>query len=564
MKIESQDRTVDQLLKGHTFVIPRFQRPYSWEADHINAFWNDVTENLGESYFIGSMVVFKSGRSQLSVVDGQQRLTTITIFLCAIREAFKILDRDDLANGLQAYIEQKNRDNETEYVLKTETSFPFLQEEVLKNSPADAPYEVGREEEAIERAYNIFKSELTSSLAEFLSDKEQDEEENRKDAVKWLSELRDAVFDLNVILVTLDKEDDAYLIFETLNTRGKDLALADLLRNHFTKFLKPQSGVDQPVLKWSKVYDVISNAPMPLDTDTFIVHSWQSRYDFVTKAKVFAKVKERVNKKNAKAHLDRFVTDAEQWRSIFDTDFGWKKNEKEVARSLDALRIFKVVQPTPGILSLIRAYRDGKIRYKVLRDALSNIEKFHFSFNAITSSRSSGGISGMYSSFGRQVFEADETSEIVAAIHDLTKKLRERRPADSEFDAGFEQVVFTKSHSSQKALVQYILKRVAKHEGQTYSGGTDDLTIEHLLSQSMIKSGAKDEVVGQIGNLMLVDDKTNEKLSTNDFAQKKKILSASGYQIPEILKRAKTLDARAIRRNTKRISELARDVVWKV
>lgn len=134
MKIESQDRTVDQLLKGHTFVIPRFQRPYSWEADHINAFWNDVTENLGESYFIGSMVVFKSGRSQLSVVDGQQRLTTITIFLCAIREAFKILDRDDLASGLQAYIEQKNRDNETEYVLKTETSFPFLQEEVLKNS----------------------------------------------------------------------------------------------------------------------------------------------------------------------------------------------------------------------------------------------------------------------------------------------------------------------------------------------------------------------------------------------------------------------------------------------
>ena len=74
----------------------------------------------------------------------------------------------------------------------------------------------------------------------------------------------------------------------------------------------------------------------------------------------------------------------------------------------------------------------------------------------------------------------------------------------------------------------------------------------------------KDEVVGQIGNLMLVDDKTNEKLSTNDFAQKKKILSAAGYQIPEILKRAKTLDARAIRRNTKRISELSRDVIWKV
>lgn len=564
MKIESQDRTIDQLLKGHTFVIPRFQRPYSWEADHVNAFWNDVTDNLGESYFIGSMVVYKSGRSQLSVVDGQQRLTTITILLCAIREGFKLLDRADLADGLQAYIEQKNRDNQTEYVLKTETSFPFLQEEVLKNSPADAPFEVGREEESIERAYTIFKSEIAGSLAEFISNKEQSDEDNQKDAISWLSRLRDAVFDLNVILVTLDNEDDAYLIFETLNTRGKDLALADLLRNHFTKFLRPESGVDQPILKWSKVYDTISSAPMLLDTDTFIVHSWQSRYDYVTKAKAFSKIKERISKKNAKAHLDRFVSDADQWRSIFDTDFGWKKVEKEAARSLDALRIFKVVQPAPGILSLIRAYRDGKIRYKVLRDALSKIEKFHFSFNAITSSRSSGGISGMYSSFGRQVFDAEDTSEIIDAISELTEKLRERRPADSEFDAGFEQVIFTRSHSSQKALVQYILKHVARHEGQTYVGGTDDLTIEHLLSQSMAKSGVGEEVIGQIGNLILVDANTNEKLSTNDFGNKKKILLSSGYQLPDILRRAKDLDASKVRANTARISKLARDVIWRV
>jgi uncharacterized protein with ParB-like and HNH nuclease domain len=167
MKIESQDRTIDQLLKGHTFIIPRFQRPYSWEPDHINAFWNDVTENMNDSYFIGSMVVYKTGRSSLSIVDGQQRLTTITILLCAIREGFKALERTDLAEGLQAYIEQKNRDNEVEYVLKTETSFPFLQEEVLKNAPADAPYEVGREEEAIEKAYNIFRRKLLPSWRSF-------------------------------------------------------------------------------------------------------------------------------------------------------------------------------------------------------------------------------------------------------------------------------------------------------------------------------------------------------------------------------------------------------------
>jgi uncharacterized protein with ParB-like and HNH nuclease domain len=223
------------------------------------------------------MVVYKVGRSSVAVVDGQQRLATITILLCAIREGFKTLDEVELANGLQAYIEQKNRENQTEYVLQTETSFPYLQEEVLKNGPADAPYEIGREEEAIGKAFEIFKGQIADHLADYLTNREQTKEENVKDATAWLSRLRDTIFDLNVILVTLDTEDDAYLIFETLNTRGKDLALSDLLRNHFTKFIKPEAGVDQSKLKWGKVLDIIGSAPMPLDPDTFIVHSWQSR-----------------------------------------------------------------------------------------------------------------------------------------------------------------------------------------------------------------------------------------------------------------------------------------------
>lgn len=173
MKIESQDKRVDALLKSGTFVIPRFQRAYSWEPDQINQFWNDITDNLSESYFIGSMVVYKIGRSSLAVVDGQQRLTTITILLCAIREGYKIIDRPDLADGLQAYIEQKNRENKTEYVLQTETSFPYLQEEVLKNGPAEPVYEIGREEEAIAKAFSIFKQHVTDNLAEYLVNKEQ-------------------------------------------------------------------------------------------------------------------------------------------------------------------------------------------------------------------------------------------------------------------------------------------------------------------------------------------------------------------------------------------------------
>ncbi|MBK1636867.1 DUF262 domain-containing protein [Rhodovulum adriaticum] len=564
MKIESQDKRIDELLKGNIFLIPRFQREYSWEPDHITAFWFDIIENMAEPYFIGAMVVYKVERSTLAVVDGQQRLTTITILLCAIREAFKDIGRPDLAEGLQAYIEQKDRENKTVYILKTESSFPFLQEEILKSDAAEVPFNIGREEEAIQKAYEIFKSNIAEEVSGYLENKEQTADDNQNDAIAWLSKLRDTVFDLNLILVTLDNEDDAYLIFETLNTRGKDLALADLLRNHFAKLIRPASEVDQVKEKWSKVHDTIKSSPVQLDADTFIVHSWQSRYDFVTKAKAFQKVKDRVNKKNAKSHLDRFVSDAEQWRSIFDTEYLWTKSEKEAARSLKALRTFKVVQPAPGILSLVRAYRDKVIKYKTLRNALSNIEKFHFAFNAVTSSRSSGGISGMYSSFGRQIFDCSNSREAANIIAGLVSKLQEREVSGSEFDAGFEQVIFTNKHSSQKALVQYILRKVAIFESQPFIGETDDLTIEHLLPQSSSKSDEDHLVLGQIGNLILVDQKTNEMLSTNNFKEKKGILESRGYKLPELFEGVEKLNEEVIRENTQRISNLAREEIWKV
>lgn len=564
MKIESQDKSIDQLLKGSTFIIPRFQRAYSWEPDHVLEFWNDIIDNMSESYFIGSMVVYTVDRSSLAVVDGQQRLTTLTILLSAIREGFKNLDQSDLANGLQAYLEQKNRENKTVYVLQTESSFPYLQEEVLKNGPAEAPCDVGREEESIKKAFSIFKKEIETNLQKYLDNKEQTKKDNIEDAKKWLIKLRDTVFDLNVILVTLDNEDDAYLIFETLNTRGKDLALADLLRNHFAKHIKTTNDVDVAKIKWSKLLETISSAPFTLDPDTFIVHSWQSKYDFVTKAKAFKKVKEKVGKKNAKAHLDRFVSDAEHWRSIFDTEFGWKKTEKNVAKSLAALRLFKVVQPTPGLLSLIRAYRDDVIKLKLLTNAVSAIEKFHFSFNAITSSRSSGGISGMYSSFGRQIFDAANSNDVGIVISDFLDKLRIREVATSEFDAGFEQIAYTKNHSNQKSLVQYILKKVALHERQPFLGETDDLTIEHLLPQSSDKDDARKNIIGQLGNLILVDRDTNIKLSNKKYAEKKKILADRGYKLPECLNEVDVLDESIIQMNTLRISELARNRIWKV
>ncbi len=565
MKIESHDVSLEKLLQGNYFVIPKFQRPYSWEIDQISEFWNDIVANIGESYFIGSMVVYETKAGKLAVVDGQQRLTTISIFMSAIRDHFFALGSKESAKGLHQFIERKNVDNENVYVLETESSFPFLQETVFSMDPPDIPMDTGKEEKSIEKAYNHYKSCISKKTQSFLDDPTvSDKDDRRNNALGWLKALRQTVLSLSIIVVTLDDEDDAYLIFETLNTRGKDLALSDLLKNHFVRNLKSKSSVDKAKLKWDKVLETISSSDVDLEPDNFIVHSWQSRFDMVTKGKAFKKIRGAIKKSNANSHLDAFVADAQLWRSIFEPTYKFESDERDIVRSLAALRDFRVVQPVPGVLSLLRAYDEKKIKRKKLRAALNAIEKFHFSFTAVTSSRSSGGISGMYSSFGRKLYEASDSNDASDAIKELLGKLRERVPTESEFDAGFEQLNYTKYNTSQRAVVRYALMQIAIHEEQPLIGNTDDLTIEHLLPQELIGKGVSSLKIGQMGNLLIVDAKTNGELGTRSFVEKKKILLKKGYKLPDMLKNADEISVELIAENTKRISELAREDVWSI
>ncbi len=128
MKIEANDKEVQDIFSLGYFKIPRFQRPYSWTEEEIKNFWEDVVIEDYEHYFIGSMVVYQTEKPYYGIVDGQQRLTTITLMLAAIRNAFLGYDEMNLARGIHNYIEKANIDNVNEFILNAETSFPYLQD----------------------------------------------------------------------------------------------------------------------------------------------------------------------------------------------------------------------------------------------------------------------------------------------------------------------------------------------------------------------------------------------------------------------------------------------------
>lgn len=563
MKIESRDLTIDALLSGHYFFIPRFQRPYSWEEENIIDFWNDTLNAAGESYFIGSMVVFKSGHPSLGVVDGQQRLTTITILLCAIRDAFKEIGDDDNALGLQQFIERRTKENKHKFVLETETSFPYFQEHILKFDAPEINCKPGDEETALQKAENIFKSKISDNILEIKGNGSSNIDKTLEQK-KWLVRLRDTVLNLTIILISLDNEENAYLIFETLNTRGKDLSLSDLLKNLFTRQINQRGDVDHAKIKWSNVLTTLADADIELPPDTFIVQSWASRYEAIPVKQAFPKLKAEITRKTANQHLDYFERDARLYRSAFEPSYMWDKTERTASNSLSALRLFKVAQPAPALLSLVRAYRDEKIKLGKLIEALQAIENFHFSFTAITSSRSSGGISGMYSSFGRKLFEAKGSNEAAIEIRSLIDKLRQRKPNIQEFLPKFEGTIYTKNHTKQRALIKYSLLKIQSIENMTHRGSDDDLTIEHLYPQSHINDQFTDSIVGQFGNLILVDSQTNGTLKDKNFIDKKKILIDNGYIIPQEYMDANEITPEMIKSYTAKRAEIAHSKGWNI
>lgn len=568
MKIESTDQDLRTMLASGYYKIPRFQRPYSWDRENIQEFWDDIIRDNPSDYFIGSMVVYKDGKQRYGVVDGQQRLTTITILLCVLRDTLDDLGFKDLAQGVHGLVEKRNIDNKPEFIVSTESSYPFFQDHIQKWGKASVKVKPLTEELSLRAAHEQLKKLVADSVNSLASDATLSKSKQHDVAKQKLVAIRDALLNLKVIFIKLEDEDDAYVIFETLNTRGKDLSLKDLVKNHLTKLIKAANPSSDAVkVKWRQLLETIEGSSADLDTDTFIHHFWLSKYDYLPAKTLFKTLKKKISSTDAVDFLDALLTDAALYRGINEVAYGkWAKEEKAIEQALSALVLFRVQQQTPCVLSLLREYRTTKkLKKRHVEDALIAIERFHFLFTAVTSQRSSGGISGMYAALGRRLFEAKDTQAAVKVIQDLKQKLRDRIPSLSEFKALFPEIIYTDNVTKQKKLVKYILVALSRAPLSPAELDYEQMTIEHLAPQSLIGSnGIKDASIGQIGNLLLAPEKLNGKLQNKSFKDKKIILADCGYKLPKFVENATKWGPAEIHTHTELIAEQAYNDVWKL
>jgi Protein of unknown function DUF262/Protein of unknown function (DUF1524) len=561
MKLDSNDRTLREILNTYFFFIPRFQRPYSWEVEQVEELWEDAIQESGPDYFIGSMVVYRHGKDTVAVIDGQQRLTTLMMLLCAIRDAAAAHGHADLADGTHtSFVEHADEDAQVRFVITTETSFPFLQDEVLSRGKPELDANVGREELAIKAAYDRITEYVKDAVATVTGNPTLSEEKRRAGVGAKLRKLRDKLLDLRLVFVEVGDRDDATTIFVTLNSRGKDLEPADLVKAHLLQLLPTKSHLDRPLRKWESIIDKFDASATSLNMTDFLLAVWRSRYGATTAKKLHKDVRRQIKKQQAESFLDELVADADLFRQINEPDYRkWDREAKDAAASLRFFRDFGIKQPMPLLLSLIREYDTTRISAPQLIRALRAVENYHFTWNILAHKTSPGGMSLFFGRYARELLQAVDTNARGVVINNLCGELKKKRPTAAELDEAFGELRFTDDYTSEKKVVQYTLERMYKHASPKAAIDFSHMTIEHLASQSA--GGTK---AGRIGNLIYVSEALNGRLDSKPWPDKRKILRAVTDQwIPDEVKEATSWEDAEIGTRTGQLAELARTKVWR-
>ena len=563
MKIEADDKEIQDIFSLGIFKIPRFQRPYSWGKNEVENFWNDIIKDATDSYFIGSMVVYQTKKPYFGIVDGQQRLTTITIVLSVIRDAFIKLKETNLAKGIHRYIERPNNDFIDEFVLDTETSFPYLQTHIQSfyESPSKINFDcdVGAEEANLKLAYDLLSEKLEKHIPKSSIENHQNDLFANDNSVAELKALRDKFLSLKLVFIQLDNEDDAYLIFETLNARGRDLKTSDLVKNLLLKTIKSTNTTyDSPKQAWNKIiksFDDISENDV---IDTFLLHFWISRQEYTTDKKLFSCIKSYVldSPNNAKKLLESISSSAIDYCEMISPESSvWNKEQFEVKLSLEALNSFKVKQQSSFVLSLLTAYKVRKITLKQLKSMLNKIEHFHFVFNAITQQRSSGSIATMYSQHAIELTNSISSDETQKVLSSLSRKLKEKLPSYEEFEVKFLELTYLSNRTRNKSTIKYSLRRLLGNNSNGLDIDHENLTIEHLIPEAKIKGGYDSDIIGSVGNLILTDSSTNSNdLKDKSISEKISLLENRGYPLNTFFLDDPLWDEKKIIERTKKIA----------
>lgn len=514
--------------------VPRFQRDFSWDREKVEQLWSDtwnaITEG-GDTYFLGSIVVKDSPAAAVAeVIDGQQRLTTLSLLLCALRDAANEYGDDKramqieihyLAAGSGAQDDEDARPKLT----PNQTNRRFYEERILNKPDLNALREAARSRKEDK------SNRLMANAYIFFRDGIRKEVEAGKGIAAICKDLLTAVDSrLQVIKIVVADDYDAYLLFETLNDRGLALSVADLLKNYL--FSRADDRLLEVQDNWDKMQSYLQN----IETKRFLRHLWLSEFGVVRDKDLFKKIREKYVDKSQAWKFSRKLRDsAESYSALHDPDSEvWTmfdpQARKSIAKNIQVLNLFGVNQYNPLLLSALSNSPD------IFSDVLNIVVIFAFRYSII----GSGGTGNIERAFTEAALHLKANPGATAA--DVFAKVSHLYPTDEQFESDFGATSIT-----QSSIARYILRTIndtLDEKGQIVDPDTYVVNLEHVLPKKFkeeewesFKAGDDIEIaeyVDRLGNMTLLKVGLNSQSSNKSFAVKKtKYLEHSPLKVAE-------------------------------
>jgi len=535
--IESQDLTIAKLFDDF-YHIPNYQREYVWQEKQVEQLLKDIYaefpptdfQDKADDYFIGSVVVC-SGADHTDelyeVIDGQQRITTIYILFCAVKNYICQLNNNQSVENIKKYISGTDTDSKGYSISRYKVKFQYQASSNILEKFAQDDFDLSQidlENESIENLVNSYESIYTFLSTEF----EKNEDEVRRfysHCIKKVKLVRVITSDIN----------HALRVFETVNDRGVGLNPMDLLKN---LMFKQANSEDFQTLsdEWKEIIDNLESANVK--PFSFLRYFILSEYD-VKREDVQKKEYEWLLRNESvcgyKKEPIKFVEKIKLAAKSYNYFLDGKNSDGTENRYLDNL---KYLSPTARQhMSLLLAAKD--LPSNCFLELCRHIENFLFLL--IITDQKTNDFERDFIEWAKKIRSLEDVDDvddfeklndfIVSNLNPIKKRLEQK------FDNNF---INCKQSDLQKYKIKYILAKINQYVEEEASGSEAPTTtlntfikssieIEHILpekpTEDIVNKFDKPtqikEYTYRLGNLTLLEKSINASIQNSLFSKKR-------------------------------------------
>lgn len=514
--------TLKHLISTRYFSVPRYQRSYAWAADEVSDFWNDMQVSIadGGDYFLGNIVLtaVEEGDASHQIIDGQQRIATTTILNAAIRDVYSEEGDAEAAAAIQQ-----------EMICAHDTATHTKIARIKLNDVDDTFYKALLIQKTSPKPSSDSHSLIMSAYEFFRSKIDAIKSENPS---TWRAELGKISHFLGhqarVVSVYAANDADAFVIFETLNDRGADLTIADLLKNYL--FSKSGNEIESVQKNWIDARAILEEYQPENEYIIFLRHYWSSVYGMTRERELYKNIKNNINDKpkavkfsgdmkQAAKHYGAALSEkALFWTEYTDTD---RNNVKLLLR-------LKLEQNRPLLLAILQHFSKMEIK-KTLPLLISWSVR--------------GLIAGVMGKGAAETTFCEAATKIrsgeIKSHSDLRVSLSTLIPSDASFAESF--ATYRTRNNSFARFLLLGLERHSLDEAQPElvpNDRVDEVNLEHVLPQRPKPADwpnlASDEALFhslKLGNMTLLQEKKNNAIGNKSFLTKKPVLMASKFEL---------------------------------